>query len=126
MISDEEKILLNKAKQSLDAARILFRESFNDFSASRAYYAIFYSLEALLLSKDMSFSKHSAVISAFGKHFIKTGIFENKYHQYAIDAFDMRNLGDYGAMYSVDRQKAEELIKNAGELVMEIERHLTI
>lgn len=126
MISGEEKVLLEKAKQSLDAAKILFKENFFDFSASRSYYAIFYSLEALLLSKDLSFSKHSAVISAFGKYFVKTGIFENKYHQFAIDAFDMRNLGDYGAMYSVEKYKAEELIGNSAELLEAIELYLSV
>ena len=30
--------------------------------------------EALLLTKGLSFSKHSAVIENFGKHFIKTGL----------------------------------------------------
>jgi len=39
---------------------------------------MFYTVEALLLSQNLTFSKHSAVISAFGKNFVKTGIFPGR------------------------------------------------
>lgn len=109
--------LLEKAWQSLEAADSLFKDNFVDFSASRAYYAMFYSLEALLLDQDQSFSKHKAVISAFGRDFIKAGIFDSKFHRYVLDAFDLRNIGDYGAMHSVPEEKAVELMNNARELI---------
>jgi uncharacterized protein (UPF0332 family) len=64
--------LLTKAKESLKAAELLFDGGFYDFSASRSYYTMFYTTEAVLLSKNLSFSKHSAVIAAFGKEFIST------------------------------------------------------
>lgn len=109
--------LIEKARQSVEAAELLLRDSFFDFSASRAYYAMFYALEALLLDQDLTFSKHSAVISVFGKDFIKTGKFDKKYHQYILEAFDLRNAGDYGTMHSVPEEKAKELIENARELI---------
>jgi uncharacterized protein (UPF0332 family) len=59
MMPDQEQ-LLKKAHESLLAARILEREEMYDFSASRAYYAMFYAVQALLLAKDLSFSKHAA------------------------------------------------------------------
>ena len=34
--------LVNKAKDSLGAARSLIRDGYHDFAASRAYYAMFY------------------------------------------------------------------------------------
>ncbi len=33
-----------------------------------------FAAEALLLTKDLSFSSHGGVISAFGEHYIKTNI----------------------------------------------------
>ena len=42
---------------------------------SRVYYAMFYSVEALLLTEGISVSSHKGVISVFGERFIKTGIF---------------------------------------------------
>lgn len=116
--------LVEKAWQSLDAAESLYEDSFIDFSASRAYYAMFYSLEALLLDKNLSFSKHSGIISAFGKDFIKTGLFDKKFHQYIIEAFDLRNAGDYGAMHSVHEEKALELMRNAREMIGTVQKYI--
>jgi uncharacterized protein (UPF0332 family) len=110
------KELIEKAHQSLEAAKLLFDEGFIDFSASRAYYTMFYTIEALLLSQNLSFSKHSAVISAFGKKFIKSGIFDARFHRYIMDAFDLRNKGDYGAMHAVPKEKADQLISDAADL----------
>lgn len=112
----EVKDLIEKAHQSLEAAKLLFDEGFIDFSASRAYYSMFYTVEALLLSQNLTFSKHSAVISAFGKNFVKTGIFDVRFHRYIMDAFDLRNKGDYGAMHAVPKEKADQLISDAGDL----------
>lgn len=44
----EAEALIEKAKEGLDAARSLLRDGYPDFSASRAYYAMFYVAEALL------------------------------------------------------------------------------
>ena len=116
--------LLKKAEQSLAAAELLLKDDFTDFSASRSYYAMFYCLEALLLNDNQSFSKHSAVIAAFGKDFIKTGKFPEKFHQYVLEAFELRNLGDYGTMDAVDKEKAQELINNAKELLEGVRLYL--
>ena len=69
----EQKALIEKAQASLNAARLLFDEHYFGFAASRAYYAMFYVVEALLLEEGSAFSKHSAVIAAFGQLFVKTG-----------------------------------------------------
>ncbi|MDT8444727.1 MAG: HEPN domain-containing protein [Desulfuromonadales bacterium] len=87
---------------------------------SRTYYAMFYCAEALLFSRELSFGKHSAVISAFGKHFVKTGVFNPKFHRYLLDAFDVRNLGDYGTMHVVSKEKAAELLTWGREFLLEV------
>ncbi len=56
---------------------------------------MFYATQALLLTKDLSFSKHAANIAAFGQHFASTGIVPVHLHRYLIDAFDFRQAGDY-------------------------------
>ena len=71
--------LIEKAERSLKAAKDLFSEEYYDFAISRAYYTMFYCAQALIFTKNLSFSKHSALISAFGKEFIKTGIFPKNF-----------------------------------------------
>lgn len=52
--------LLAKARASQRAAILLESESYLDFAASRAYYAMFYAAQALLLERGLSFSSHSS------------------------------------------------------------------
>ena len=58
--ADEIDAHLARAEQSLAAAQALTSEAYYDFVASRAYYAA----TALLLSKELTFSKHSGVIAS--------------------------------------------------------------
>src|SRR3990172_8082988 len=94
MTSEQETLHL-RAKESLAAAELLHQSGYYGFAASRAYYAMFYMAEALLLGKNLAFSKHSAVIAAFGKHFVKKGIVSPEYHRYLISSLELRHAGDY-------------------------------
>lgn len=124
MKSPGVKDLLEKADRSLAAAERLLMEGFPDFAAGRSYYGMFYATEALLLSRDLSFSKHSAVITAFGQHFVKTGILPPSLHRYLLDAYDLRNLGDYGAVHAVDDSDARQALENAKAFCAAIRSHL--
>jgi len=106
----EIQALLDKASQSLQAAELLKREGYLDFAASRAYYAMFYAAQALLLDRERSFSHHSAVIAAFGKQFAKTQTLDPKLHRYLIDAQAFRNLCDYGIGTSLTTGDVEEIL----------------
>ena len=66
------------------------------FSVAQTYYTIFYLAEALLLSKGLTFSSHSAFVAAYGKEFAKTGLLDPKFHRYLIEAQKRRQIGHYG------------------------------
>ena len=55
---------LGRAQQSLEAAQELASGEYYDFVASRAYYAAFYAATALLLSEELTFSRHSGVVAS--------------------------------------------------------------
>jgi uncharacterized protein (UPF0332 family) len=68
--------LIEKARRYLRSTELLIQDGDYDSAVSRSYYAMFYSAEAALLKKKMTFISHKAVISAFGQHFVKTWIFD--------------------------------------------------
>lgn len=111
------KAILNKAQESLDAAHLLAEQGYPDFAASRAYYTMFYTAEALLLLKGLSYSSHSAVIAAYGKEFSKTSELDPKYHKYMIAAQDFRSQGDYAYGEGVSASHAKSAIEWAGEFL---------
>ena len=77
-MNSDLQALIAKAKDSLGAARILVKDGYFDFAASRAYYAMFYVAEAMLMRLGKSYNKHSAVISAFGREYAKTGLSDHQ------------------------------------------------
>jgi len=74
----EIETLIQRAERAIKSAELLLKEGDVDTSVSRSYYAMFYVTEALLLTRELKFSSHRSVISLFGEHFVKTGIF-NQY-----------------------------------------------
>lgn len=107
--------LMERSRESVEAAELLISKGFYDFAASRAYYAMFYTAEALLAKLNQAYSSHAAVQAAFGREFSKTNRFDSKFHRWLLDAQDMRNLGDYGALQHVAPQEAKEMCQHARE-----------
>jgi uncharacterized protein (UPF0332 family) len=81
-MKENTRLLLQKAGRAIEAAEALLSEGFAEFSTGRAYYAMFYVSEGLLEEKDLRFSKHGGVHGAFGEHYVKTGLFDPKYHRW--------------------------------------------
>lgn len=90
-----QRSLLAKARRSLDAARRLAEDGDLDFAVSRAYYAMFYAAQAFLLGRGLRFSRHSAVIAAFGQEFARQDETLREFHHGLIEAQDARHIGDY-------------------------------
>lgn len=116
-MNPERETMLRKADDSLRAARLLIADGLNGFAASRAYYAMFYAAEALLEAHNMSFSKHSAVIAAIGRHFASRGLLSADFHRYLIDAQDARHLGDYDFGPEIPADEAQKHLARAEEFV---------
>jgi uncharacterized protein (UPF0332 family) len=94
-VNANQQGLLTKARRSLAAARRLAADGDLDFAVSRAYYAMFYTAQAFLLGRGLRFSKHSAVIAAFGREFAKDDESLREFHHGIVEAQDARNAGDY-------------------------------
>jgi uncharacterized protein (UPF0332 family) len=70
----------------------------------------------------LSFSKHSAVIAAFGQHFAKTGRVPAEYHRYLIENEQLRNLGDYDVQSGLTENDATEQLTRAEDFLKLAER----
>ncbi|MDO8137387.1 MAG: HEPN domain-containing protein [Candidatus Brocadiales bacterium] len=124
-MTDDINKLIEKGHRSLNLAREIYRRGDYDFAVSRAYYAMFYLTQALLLTKDLSFSSHSAVIAAFGQHFVKTGLLTAKLHEWLREAFDKRAVGDYSYEITITQAEAERILDQAEEFIKSVEKYLS-
>jgi len=116
--------MINKALRSLKASRCHLADADFDFAASRAYYAVFYAMEAALLTKEIVCSTHGGTITAFSDHFVKTRILPPEYGAKAARLFRERQVGDYEFDVSVTKPNAEEDVQLAVEFLEAIVRLL--
>ena len=108
---EEIKALHERAKKYLESARLLYEEHDYESCVSRIYYAMFFMTEALLLTKDMSFSSHKGVISAFGEQFVKTDIFPRDMSKDLSLAFQKRQLSDYEYSFVIEQDEARDMLE---------------
>ena len=117
--------LIQLAEESHDAAKGLISMGHPRFSAAQSYYTMFYLAQAVLLTKGLTFSSHSAVIAAYGKEFAKTGLLDPKFHRHMIDAQERREIGHYGdAQEEVTIEQAMESFMWAEEFIQAIKNYL--
>ena len=109
------KYRLDRAQEFLLASKIMLENNCCKDSINRSYYAIFTTIRALLAENQIDFKKHSAVISYFRQHYIKTEIFDTKFSKYIGDAFEIRNNCDYEDFYIVSFEDTETQYNNAVE-----------
>lgn len=124
-MNEDTRKLLKKAERALRTAKSLLRGEDMEVVVSRAYYAMFYMAEALLNEKGLSYRKHSGVHSAFGKHFVKSGEFDQKYHQRLIQSFNKRLSGDYAFDAEISLDNAEQMTVWAEEFLEAAKHYLS-
>ena len=125
MTSSEIEHLLKLADESHTAAKVMIDNDIIRFSAAQSYYTIFYLAQAMLETKGLSFSSHSAVVAAYGREFAKTGLLDPKFHRYIIDAQERREVGHYGSAHEeVTEEQALESFHWAGEFMEAVKEYL--
>jgi uncharacterized protein (UPF0332 family) len=78
----------------------------------------------ILLKQGLSFSKHGNVHGAFGEHYVKTGIFDKKYHKWLLSAFSRRIASDYDAAARFQSSSVKTMIDQAWEFLQAAKKHL--
>lgn len=122
-IHDRVRNYLAYAHRAIRTGRLALTDE--DFSATvnRAYYAMFYSANALLATRGLERSKHTGVISTFREQYVKTGLIKTSYSRYFGEALDERHTADY-ELEPIDFDTAGRNLAHAVEFVAEIESYL--
>ena len=124
MKESTQQLMLN-AEETLKAAEMLSKEEYLRDAVNRAYYAVFYIAEALLNEKDLRFSKHGTVHRAFAQHYVKTKIFDEKYHKLLTGAFRRRMLGDYEELTRFSSEEVSDVLEQAWDFLKLAKNYLS-
>ena len=116
---------LNKAKETLETAKMIFNEG-KDFTSAnnRAYYAIFYAIRAVLAIEQTDFKRHKDVLAYFNKEYVNKEIFPKMIGRKISQAQRIREDSDYDDDYEPSLEKTEQQINTAGELVDLVEKYI--
>ncbi len=118
-------VYLKGAHDALRSARFNLEGGFYGVVVNRAYYTFFYAATALLLTLDLTRSKHSGVLAAFRERFVKPGTFSIHDSQAYGEALELRNVTDYEMLGQVDEDQARGILENAERFVRACEAYLT-
>jgi uncharacterized protein (UPF0332 family) len=109
-MTEEEKALIayrmERAHEAVEEAKVLFDAGHLNAYVNRLYYACFYVVSALLLTKDISTSKHGYLRSLMHREFVKTGLIPKELGKHFDMLFDSRLEGDYADLV---RFKADDV-----------------
>ena len=115
---------LEKAWNLLKDAQLLLEAGQWSSANNRAYYALFHGMRALLATQLMDFRKHSAVISAYNKEFVHTGVMDRAFLTVVNNASIIRNHSDYDDFYICSQEETAELVADVTPFLQAAEAYL--
>ena len=114
---DLAKYRLEKAQNTLSDAKKYIKEATPESTVNRLYYAMFYAVNALLIVRGLSSTKHSGVRALFNKEFINKGLIEKELGKFYSEMFDNRQEGDYKDFVKFERKNVKIWLEKASEFI---------
>lgn len=124
MTSEERAVILyrmERAKEAIEEAKILFDSGHINSYVNRLYYACFYAVSALLLTRNISTSKHGHLRSLLHKEFVKTGLIPQEMGKHFDLLFNSRQEGDYADLVVFKADEVTDWLAQTGTFVSHFE-----
>ena len=116
--------MMAKANGKLAAARRELKSGTSDEAVSRAYYAAYHAISAVLAAQGCAFSSHAQTIGGFNARFVRTGLFPKETTRILHRLFEKRQIADYDWTVVVEPESARRDVKDAAKLVAACRDHL--
>jgi len=113
-----------RAWEAFSAAKCLIEANACSSVLNRTYYACFYMVSALLLTKKLSSCKHAGVKSLFNKYFVDIGCIDRKWGSFYSTLFQEKQDCDYGDFYAIDKEYISKNLNEAEVFLKEIELYI--
>jgi uncharacterized protein (UPF0332 family) len=99
---------LDRAREALAEASLLLDSGHANTGVNRLYYACFYAVSALLLTKGLTATSHSGLRTLFHQHLIRPGLVPLGQGPLYDRLFDQRQRSDYADLvhFGVDEVRA--------------------
>jgi uncharacterized protein (UPF0332 family) len=115
---------LEQADRALAEAQLLHQGEHLLGAVNRAYYAMFYAIQALLAHSGLKASKHIGAISLFDREFVRTELFDKSFSRWLHELFALRQDSDYSDMFLVSKEQATQALKHAEVFLLRVKGFL--
>jgi uncharacterized protein (UPF0332 family) len=112
---------MERAREAIEEATILFEAGHTNSYVNRLYYACFYSVSALLLTRNISTSKHGYLRSLLHREFTKTGAIPDEMGKHFDLLFNNRQKGDYADFVQFEGDQVADWLAQTQTFVSHIE-----
>lgn len=112
---------ITRAQDTLKEVDLHVENELWNTAVNRLYYACYYAVISLLVSKEIAAQTHSGVRQMFGLHFVKTGLIDKELGKFYTDIFDKRQTGDYDDFVDFTKDEVVNMIPTARKLIESIE-----
>lgn len=116
-MTEEAELHFQRAAECVEDSQVLLDNERPAACIARAYYAMFHAATAVLAARDIKRSSHHGILSAFGEHFVKPGLVEQKFHLSLRKVFELRQQTDYDPVVDVGIREAGEILQEAVDFV---------
>ena len=111
---------VRQAEDTLEQAQLLHAHEHYSGAVNRAYYAMFYAIQAVITTHAADVSKHAGAIAFFDQYIVKEGKIDTEFSRWLHWLFDLRQDADYGTSFCPTAAHSQEAIEHASKLVEEI------
>jgi hypothetical protein len=114
------KYRINRAEETLGEVKLAVENGRLHLAANRIYYSVFYIVSALALKNGFKTSKHSQLLSWFNKEFVKKELVDKNLGKFYLDAYEMRQEGDYDDLVSFELRSIEDKMVLAKDFIKRV------
>lgn len=114
---DLARYKLERAREEIETAKLLFDNNKFKAANNRAYYSIYYAITAVLCLEPVAFKKHKDTLGYFNKNYVHTEQFPKEIGRDISKAAKVRHASDYDEFYIASKEEASRQIETAKRLI---------
>ncbi len=125
--TSEKREAQSRWQQALEAdsaAHFNFEGGHLETAIDRAYYAVFYAVQACLVLIGKHPKSHQGSVNLFSQHFVKTGEVEPDYVAVFQKLMENRIQADYAARNDFTSEEVTEILQESRKVLRRIHEYL--
>ena len=118
------KYRYDRAVETLEVAKELFKNGKFKDANNRSYYAAYYAMRAVYTLQGKDFKKHKTLLAEFNKEFVASEIFPRTIGRKISMLALIREQSDYNDFYIASSAESQQQVEIAEELIELVAEYL--